>query len=427
MGHPWHGRGHNGFRARTARHRMIIVGVVLAVIATACSPQAAEVDSADDAGEVTAPSSPAETTPPAAPSQSAGTDQPSEAGEDAQEVVRSGPPAWKGDLELIDTITGEISPKSVVASGDGLFLAQNMMYQHTVTAYDGDGELLATIPDKVDLAEYGFKKRTGGHSGAPVEAAFTPSGDHAYVSNYSMYGPGFGPEGSDSCTPASGVDHSYVYRIDTDTLEIDDVIKVGAVPKYVAVSPDGRWVLVTNWCTWDLSVIDAEKGKQVRRIEMGAYPRGIAIDPDSETAYIAIMGGSNIAAVDLDDFSVSSIDGVGAGPRDLRMDPNGKYLYATLNSEGRVAKIDLKTRKVKRKATAGQAPRSMAISDDGTALYVVNYNSDSVSKIRTKGMRTLQTLPTNHLPIGITYDSGSREVWVACYSGSIMRFEDGKK
>ena len=28
------------------------------------------------------------------------------------------------------------------------------------------------------------------------------------------------------------------------------------VPKYVAVTPDNRYVLVTNWCSFDLSVID---------------------------------------------------------------------------------------------------------------------------------------------------------------------------
>ena len=71
-----------------------------------------------------------------------------------------------------------------------------------------------------------------------------------------MYGAGFGPEGLDSCTPASGTDPSFVYRIDMRTKAIDQVIPVGAVPKYVAVTPDDKTVLVTNWCSWDLSVID---------------------------------------------------------------------------------------------------------------------------------------------------------------------------
>jgi DNA-binding beta-propeller fold protein YncE len=61
-----------------------------------------------------------------------------------------------------------------------------------------------------------------------------------------MYGEGFGPEGNDQCTPASGHDRSFVYRISLETLEIDDAYRVGSVPKVVAVTPDGRFVLVAN-------------------------------------------------------------------------------------------------------------------------------------------------------------------------------------
>ena len=84
-----------------------------------------------------------------------------------------------------------------------------------------------------------------------------------------MYGAGFGPEGDDNCSPASGYDDSYIYRIDTETLAIDQAIKVGAVPKYVAVTPDDTTVLVTNWCTYDLSVIDVATAQEIHRIPIG--------------------------------------------------------------------------------------------------------------------------------------------------------------
>ena len=100
-------------------------------------------------------------------------------------------------LHLVRTVTGEISPKSVAASGTGLVFAQNMMYRHTVTVYDRDGNLVQTIPDSVDLAGFGVPDHPGVVRGAPVEAAFMPDGRYAYVSNYSMYGAGFGPEGTD--------------------------------------------------------------------------------------------------------------------------------------------------------------------------------------------------------------------------------------
>jgi YVTN family beta-propeller protein len=64
------------------------------------------------------------------------------------------------------------------------------------------------------------------------------------------------------------------------------------------------------------------------------------------------------------------------------------------------------------------------ISDDGQLLFVVNYGSNTVSKVRTSDMKVLQTVNVNSSPIGITYDPQTREVWVACYSGSIMVFQN---
>jgi YVTN family beta-propeller protein len=321
-------------------------------------------------------------------------------------------------------IGGDISPKSVVASGQGLFFAQNMMYRHTVTVYDRSFQLVATIPDTVVLSDYGHAEFQGEFQGAPVEAAFTSDGRYAYVSNYSMYGPGF-REGSDSCSPSSNYSDSFVYRIDTRTLQIDSVIRVGAVPKFVAVTPDNKRVLVSNWCTYDLSVIDAAAGTEIQRIPIGAYPRGLAVSPDSRVAYVAVMGGSSVATVDLSTYEVGAIEGVGGGPRHLSISPDGTQLYVTLNRDGQVAKVDIPTGAVVSRVSTGSAPRSMAIADDGESLYVVNYNSSTVAKVRTSDMSVLQTEGVGYHPIGITHDAQTRQVWVATYGGTLAVFQDG--
>ena len=133
------------------------------------------------------------------------------------------------------------------------------------------------------MSQFGIPGHPGITHGAPVEAAVTPDAKHVYVSNYSMYGAGFGPEGNDTCTPASaraaGDTDSYVYRINTSALAIDQVIKVGLVPKFLTVTPDGRYLLVANWCSWDLSVVDISQAKQVATSADGrvsAWDRGLA-------------------------------------------------------------------------------------------------------------------------------------------------------
>jgi YVTN family beta-propeller protein len=326
-------------------------------------------------------------------------------------------------LSLKKVIEGKLAPKSIVYSGNGQFFAQNMMYRHTVTVYDRKYQLTKIIRDGVKLSDFGYKDYTGTQRGAPVEAAFSHSGKYAWVSNYCMYGEDFTLPGCDTCYAREVYDSSFVYRINTSSYKIEKVIRVGSVPKYIAVTPNNNYVLVSNWTSGDLSVIDTKKNEEVKRIKLGRFPRGITIDSKSEKAYVCLMGSSKIAIVDLKKFSVSWLRSVGRAPRHLCLDQSDTLLYASLNYDGEVAKINLNTRIIEKTYT-GRAPRSMVLSDDGKHLYVVNYFAATMSKINTRNMKVLESIKTNSNPIGITFDPVSKEIWVACYSGSIMVFKD---
>lgn len=255
-------------------------------------------------------------------------------------------------LELLNTISGRISPKSVVSNDYGLFFAQNMMYKHTITVYNRKFELVKTITDNIKLSKYGFLNHTGNYRGAPVECTFSHEGKYAWVSNYEMTGGSskeFTKPGCDACNSATKYDSSYVYKINTKTFDIEKVIVVGAVPKYMATTPDNKKILVSNWSSGDLSVIDTELNKEVKRIKLDAYPRGIVVDAKSQFAYIAIMGRKKVARLNLSDYSIEWIDNIGRNPRHLCLSPNGKTLYISLNGEGKIAKLDLKTKKIVKK------------------------------------------------------------------------------
>ena len=338
-------------------------------------------------------------------------------------VVSEGKPR-KNTLKLKKTIEGSIRPKSVVHSGNGLFFAQNMMYRHTITVYNRSFKKIKTISDKVNLSDYDLPGYSGEAEGAPVEVAFSPDKKIAWVSNYKMYGDQFNNPGQDNCPTSPDYDQSFIYKVNTQTLQIESLIEVGCVPKYVAATPDGKHVLVTNWCSGDLSVIDTRLEKEIERIPLGRYPRGIVVDSKSRYAYVSIMGSTKIAQIKLSDYSLTWINDVGKTPRHLCLSPSGRYLYVTLSREGQVAKIDLVKRKIIKTVETGDEARSMVITPGGRYLYVVNYEDNSISKVDAENMNVLSTIETNEKPIGITFDPENSNVWVACYSGSIMIFED---
>jgi len=327
-------------------------------------------------------------------------------------------------MKLIHTINGSIAPKSVRSSGDGVVSAHNMMYRHSVTVYDAKTfELLHTVSDSVSLKDFGYSKTTGNYKGAPVEGTFSPDGKYLYVSNYAMYGKGYTKEGTDTCSPADKYDNSFVYRINRSNYQIDSVYPVGSVPKVVEVTPDNKYVLAANWCSYTVSVISVEKNKVVKTIKIGRYPRGIAISNDSSKAYVAEMGGNRIHVINLQDFTISFIP-IGSNPRAIVLSPDNSMMYVTMNLSGRVASWNLVTNTAGKSVKTGNAARSLAISKDGSALYVVNYKSDTMSRVRTSDMKVTQNIKVCNEPIGITYDVPTGNTWVACYKGQIKIFSN---
>lgn len=354
-----------------------------------------------------------------------------EGGEDA-EATEEGPvaqppeiPSNESAMERIDYLTGNLAPKSVVASGTGLVIANNMMYQHTSTIFDAESrEVVETLSDEIVPEEFGLEGFPGTAKGSPVEAAWTDDGKFAYVSQYTMYGEGFGREGFDACSPADGVGPSLLYRFNAESMEWDQAIEVGAVPKFVDITPDQTKVLVSNWCDSTLSVVDIESAQEESVIPIAAAPRGIEVLPDNRTAYVAAMYADKLFKVDLETGESEVMMDTARKPRHLNLSEDGKYLYMAVSGADTIYKIDTETEEIVDEVVSGREPRSMTLSSDGTALYVVNYYEPSVSKISTEDMTVLQKEPTDANPIGITYEPLTHTVWVACYGGAIYVFDD---
>ncbi|MGP9537947.1 beta-propeller fold lactonase family protein [Brachybacterium sp. AOP43-C2-M15] len=336
-----------------------------------------------------------------------------------------GDPSNTTRLAHLDRITGDISPKSVVASPAGTVIANNMMYSHSSTLYDAETlELTAEVVDEVNLADHGFEGRGGVTQGAPVEAVFSPDGKYAYVSQYRLRGPGDGADATDDCRNGEQIGRSAVYRLDLASNEWDQVIEVGRVPKFLSLSPDGSLALVSNWCDETVSVIDLAAGEETSQIPVDSAPRGSVILPDNRTAYVTAMYADELFRVDLVTGESELVLETGRKPRHLVLSPDASRMYLTVSGSDELLELDTATGEVLRTAETGREPRTMTISPDGLALYVVNYYANTVSKFDTATMEEIQTVEVGQNPIGITYEPTQRRVWVANYAGSIDVFDD---
>lgn len=68
-----------------------------------------------------------------------------------------------------------------------------------------------------------------------------------------------------------------VYKIDLTTMAVVKEIKAGQGPHGVVVSPDGKFVYVTNLVSGDVSIIDTVTDQEIKRIKVGQDPNGISV------------------------------------------------------------------------------------------------------------------------------------------------------
>ena len=147
-------------------------------------------------------------------------------------------------------------------------------------------------------------------------------------------------------------------------------------PHGIAVSPDGRWLLVSEAIDGgSVTILDVNNNFTVADTQVmaaGNTPRGISVSPDNIHAYIAVSGNDNeIWVYDLTTSTLDSKIIAGASPAAIAVTPDAGRLYVTnapantinyydLDSGGS-GEIDL---------GVGVSPTSLAISPDGFKVFV---------------------------------------------------------
>jgi YVTN family beta-propeller protein len=180
-------------------------------------------------------------------------------------------------------------------------------------------------------------------------------------------------------------------------------------------------LIVSNWSSGDVSIVDLKTEKEIKRISVGPAPRGIACDTASTYAYVAVMGCSKICKINLGTYqSETFVSGI-RNPRHLCIDDN--YLYASLNGEGSVCRINLVSAKLE-KLAVGLAPRSMVISVAKKKLFVDCYEDSKVAVINLSTFKLDTEIKTYKYPIGICLNNRADQVWVSCYTGFIQVFSE---
>ncbi len=335
------------------------------------------------------------------------------------------------------------SPKSVRFSANGMKMyinslegAQTLVYswpdlvkQKTITHNFGAGDA-ALFGGETTVFNYPYyqgRKEPNIFRGKPVESELSHGGRYLWVPYYRR---DFDP---------SGQSPSAVAIVDTTVDEIVRVMPTGPIPKYVAVSPDDRYVAVTHWGDNTIGLIDtssddpwawryvahltvesrlsqAGKGGTDRDSTCGFCLRGSVFTPDGRYLLVARMGGGGIAGFDVSSGEyLGSVMNVAATPRHLVISKDGQTLYASSNSAGAVSAVPLghllnELERANGKRIAGPAWRSvhvghgartLDISEDGQFLFVAVNHSSEVAVVFAPAMKVIARHKVDAYAVGL--------------------------
>lgn len=337
--------------------------------------------------------------------------------------------------------------KSVIFNSSGSKLYAMNLEGMSVYEFDQDSKKLTRefkfTPTRGMGWDYNKSRAIASYQEKPVEACFSHGDKILWVSLHNAEGiiPIWvddlskntgGTAGGQKIKPVTVI---YPGSTKRDSFNVP-LIETGKTPKVISVTADSRFLLVSNWHSRNVSVLELNKdvypfGKVISTVPVSAIPRGIAVDDKNKRSYIAIMGGASLNVINNDTWKSETIFNVSSSPRHVVMDTSG-HLFVSYNSLGTIACLDAATGKTLFSTSTHAQPRTIVLSKNHKFIFVTCYSSDFVDvyKINPDSFSKIASLPCGGHPVGVDIVENKErlEAWVCSYSsGSITVYTFKKK
>jgi YVTN family beta-propeller protein len=220
--------------------------------------------------------------------------------------------------------------------------------------------------------------------------------------------------------------------IDDATGEIIATVPTGNAPHEVAVSPDGRLAVGTNYGNREapgstLTVIDIPGAKVVKTIDLGEYRRPHGVQWLSDGRHVVVTAEGNKALLKVDVEAGEVVSAVETGQEVSHMvavTPDGKRAFVANIGSGSVTAIDLDNGKKLGDIVTGEGAEGIAVTPDGRHVWVTNRGADTICVIDASTLKVVATLESKTFPIRAKVTPDGRYVLVSnARSGDLAVFD----
>ena len=174
----------------------------------------------------------------------------------------------------------------------------------------------------------------------------------------------------------------------------------------VVISPGAERAYVANMGSKSVSVIDLRAGTKLRDLPAGNQPEGIALTSDGRQLWVADREGDKVHVFDTTSMAELGQVPVGKTPIRVAISPDGRSAVTSNYGGGDLTIIEVETRRVTRTVTvSGQAAFNQVtilFSRDGSRLYLAETGIDRVAEVDFASGKVLGRLPAGKDGDGLT-------------------------
>jgi YVTN family beta-propeller protein len=279
-------------------------------------------------------------------------------------------------------------------AADGLLIVLNKSDHNAALVDPANYKVLATLP-------------TGQ---GPHEAAASPDGSTAYVSNYGAYA--IFQQGA----PRDFAPGHTITVLDLANRKVKATFDLGGYkqPHGIRVSRDARRLWVTTEGAQAVLELDAASGKILRSWKTDQNISHMLVPtPSEKKLYVANIGSGSVTVIDRETDIVKSIR-TGAGAEGIDVTPDGSEVWVVNREANTVSVISTASDSVVATfESGGQFPIRIKFTPDGSQAWVSNAQSNTVTVFDTESRQLLDTIEVGAVPVGILMTPDGSRAFVA--------------
>lgn len=175
--------------------------------------------------------------------------------------------------------------------------------------------------------------------------------------------------------------------IDTENYEVKGTIPVNGIPRGISVSPDQKFLYVSNFTSGDINKIDINKKIVVKNIDLGdGALRHIVVSEEDKKLYVSDMYHGTVTVLNLKKDTVERSFYVGSNINTIKLGADGKNLFISSRGHnstngylekgpefGKIFVYNILSKRVTDWTWGGNQPTGLAVSPDGSFLAFTDF------------------------------------------------------